>query len=115
MTKRDIATLLSPSIFFILVAVAAFWTSDAIGRHTRDDGGQQKFDTFVKNVQSGKWQLTTDRWLEGMRQERAIAEAYREAGTSTADMMRDLVWASLVGIAFQVAVVFSVRKRLRKP
>jgi hypothetical protein len=74
MTKRDLAILLSPSIFFIVVAVAAFLTSEMIRRHIRDDGSRQKFDTFVTNVQSGKWQLTTDKWLEGMQWEEDTAE-----------------------------------------
>jgi len=69
MTKRDIVTLLSPSVFFIVAAVPAFTMSAMIRQHTRDDGSHQKFDTFVSNVQSGKRQLTTDRWLEGMQRE----------------------------------------------
>jgi|HubBroStandDraft_6_1064221.scaffolds.fasta_scaffold584718_2 hypothetical protein len=115
MTKKDVFILLSPSIFFIVVAVAAFLTSEMIRRHTHYDGSRQKFDTFVTNVQSGKWQLTTNKWLEGMQREEATAEAYRDVGADSADMMRVFAWTSLAGIVFQTAVVFSVKKRLRKP
>ena len=83
-----------------------------IRQRTGDNGGQQKFDVFVANVKSGKWQLTADRWLEGMRRERATAEAYRKAGASTVELMQDFVWASLAGILLQTCVVFSVRKTL---
>ena len=115
MTKRDIATLLSPSFFFIVVVVASFLTSGMIRRQTRDDGSRQKFEAFVTNVQSGKWQLTTDRWLEGMRREEATAEAYRQASATSGDMMQVIGWTTLAGILLQTAAIFSVRKRLKKP
>jgi hypothetical protein len=115
MTKRDIALLLSPSIFFVVVAVAAFIMSAMIRQHTREDGHAQKFDAFVTNVQSGKWELTPDKWLDGIRREEATAESYRQAGAATGQMFLDLCGAALVGFIFQIAVVFSVRKRLSKP
>jgi hypothetical protein len=115
MTKKDVIILLSPSILFIVVAVAAFLTSEMIRQHTRDDGSKQKFDTFVTNVQNGKWQLTTDKWLEGMRREEATAEAYRQASATNGDMMQIIGYTTLAGILLQTAAIFSVRKRLRKP
>ena len=114
MTKRDVITLFSPSVFFIVAAVAAFMMSAMIRQHSRDDGSHQKFDTFVTNVQSGKWQLTTDRWLEGMRREEATTEAYRQASVDAGQMLQVICWATVTGIAFQIAAVYSVRKRLSK-
>jgi hypothetical protein len=115
MTKRNIITLLSPSVFFIVAAVAAFMWSAMIREHSRDDGSHQKFDTFVANVQSGKWQLTTDKWLEGMRDEEATSEAYRQGYVGAGQMLQIVCWTTVAGIAFQVAAVYSVRKRLSKP
>jgi len=114
MTKKDIALLLSPGLFFAVVAVAAFFTAEMIEQRSKDDGGHQKFLTFVSNVQSGKWQLSTDRWLEGMRRADATAEAYRKADASTVAMFRDFAWTALAGMALQAAVVYSVLKRVRK-
>jgi hypothetical protein len=114
MTKRDIITLLSPSVFFIVAAVTAFLMSATIREHSRDDGSHQKFDTFVANVQSGKWQLTTDKWLEGMKDEEATSEAYRQAYVGAGQMSQIVCWATAAGFAFQVTAVYSVRKRLSK-
>jgi len=99
MTKQDVAILLSPSVFFIVAAVAAFMMSNMIRQHTRDDGSHEKFDTFVTNVQSGKWQLTTDRWLEGMRREEATSEAYRQASIDAGQMLQVVCWTTVAGIA----------------
>ena len=106
MTKKDIAYLLSPSLFFIVVAITALFTSNMIRQYTRDDGSQQKFDAFVDNIQSGKWNFTTDRWLEAIRHEHMGVEAYRKASADTAKIFRDLIWASSAGILFQVTAVF---------
>ena len=115
MTKKDIILLLSPSVLFVLIVVAAFFTSEMILERSKDNDHKQKFETFVSNVQSGKWQLTTDRWLDVIRREDATTEAYREASVSIAGMFRDFIWASVAGIFIQVIAVFSVLKRLRTP
>jgi len=115
MTKRDIVTLLSPSVFFILAAVAALMTFAITRSHTRDGGSHQKFETFVTNVQSGQWQLTPDRWLEGMRREEAASEAYRQTCAEVGQMLLVVGLAILAGIVFQIVAVYSVRKRLSKP
>jgi len=114
MKKMDIVLLLTSNLFFIAVAVFAFHMSGIILQGAKDDGEQQKFKAFVDNVESGKWQLTTDRWLEGMRRERAIALAYRTANAGTARVYQDYIWVSLTGILFQTVAVFTVWRRLRK-
>lgn len=115
MTKRDIAYLLSPSILFIMLAVAAFLEFTLTHDYTRDDGHSQKFGTFVTNVQNGKWQLTTDKWLEGMRHEEATAESYRQFIVGTSRMSQIIFWSAIAGFVFQIAIVLSIRKKLSKP
>ena len=115
MTKKDTFNLLFPNIFYIMLAAAAFWEAGMIRQATRDYDSQQKFDAFVTNVQSGKWQLTTDRWIYGMRQERATAEAYRKAYSDTTEMMQVIGWSALGGFFLQIIGVFSIRKKLWKP
>jgi hypothetical protein len=113
MTKKEIVLLLSPSLIFAAIAIIAFFISHMVQQHTRDDDHRQKFEAFVENVQSGKWQLTTEKWLEGMRREDATAEDYRNASVSLAKIFQDFIWLSLAGIMFQAIAVISVLKRLR--
>jgi hypothetical protein len=114
MTKREIAKLLSPSLVFALIAATAFFMSGLIRQHIGDNGGQQKFDQFVANARSGKSQLTTDQWLEGMRRERATVEAYRKAAASDARLMQLLAWSALAALVMQTLAVLSVRKKLNR-
>jgi hypothetical protein len=114
MTKKDMTLLLSPTMFFAVLAVAAYFTSLQLQNYSKDDSHQQKFEIFVTNVKSGKWDLTTDRWLEGMRHEKRSGDAYREAYSDTAGMFQILLWTSLAGIVFQAVAVFTVVRRMRK-
>jgi hypothetical protein len=114
MTKKDMTLLLSPTMLFAVLAVAAYFTSLQLQNYSKDDGHQQKFEIFVTNVKSGKWDLTTDRWLEGMRHEKRRGDAYREAYSDTAGMFQILLWTSLAGIVFQAVAVFTVVRRMRK-
>jgi hypothetical protein len=114
MTKKDMTLLLSPTMLFAVLAVAAYFTSLQVQNYSKDDGHQQKFETFVTNVKSGKWDLTTDRWLEGMRREKGRGDAYREAYSDTAGMFQILLWTSLAGIVFQAVAVFTVVMRMRE-
>lgn len=86
-----------------------------IGQRWRDDGSPQKFEAFVANVQSGKLQLTTDRWLDGMRRQETLIEAYRQTGGEVGQMLEIVGLTTVAGIAFQMAAVYSVRKKLSKP
>jgi hypothetical protein len=117
MTKKDLAILLSPSIAFVILAVAAFLSSSMIlGRFdsAREQESQQKFERFVAKVKSGEWQLTQDKMIEGMRLAHEAAAADRQASVSICELMRDFVWLALVGIFWQLVAVFNVRKRLQK-
>jgi hypothetical protein len=118
MTKRDIITLLAPSIVFATVGICAFIISQSIQRHAdieHTPEHQQKFDTFVTNVVSGKWQLTTDRWLVVLRSTERVAESERVVNADAAVEVRDFVWLAAIGIFWQVAAVFIVKRRLRQP
>jgi hypothetical protein len=113
MKNKDIALLLAPSLVFILIAVGSLLMAGLIRQSTDNDDGAQKFNTFVQNVQTGKWRLTTDRWIDGMRQERAVAESYRQADSSTAGSIRIFACLTLLGVGFQAIVVLVTAKKLR--
>jgi hypothetical protein len=114
MTKKDFLLLLSPIGFFVVIAFAAFFYSVMLKQHTKDTGHQQRFQTFAANVQSGKWKLTTDKWLEGMRHEVTALEDFRRADATTAEVFQDFILVSLGGATFQAVIVFSVLKRAKK-
>lgn len=114
MTKREIFLLLSPTLLFATIVVASFFMSHTVREATRDNGHRQKFETFISNVQNGKWQVTTDKWVVGMREEEATAQEYRTAAASTSTIFRDFILAGVLGIVFQAAVVLSVLKRFKK-
>ncbi len=114
MSTRSLLFLLSPSLIFIVIAAAAFQLSQKDFHYydpAKERESQQKFDTFVANVQSGRWQLTTDRWLEGMRRERKVTEAERQIGIDSAIVIRQGAWLILLGVACQVLSVFAIRGR----
>lgn len=118
MKNRDIAILLAPSIVFAIVGITAFILSQNIQRYEdiqRESGHRQKFDTFVTNVVSGKWQLTTDRWLGILFLAERSAASESEVNTKTGIEVRDFVDLAAIGIFWQIAAIFIVRRRLRQP
>ena len=114
MTKKDIAILLAPNVIFIGAAIMILFFSSMIRQKCHDDKDHQKFDTFVRNVQSGKWQLTTDKWLKGMRLEHDTADAYQKACFEIGETMRAGGWLLFVGILWQIGAVYTVGNRMRK-
>ena len=84
MNKKDIYHLTGfPVLSFLIIALSALFFSSLYFRHYKEhqkenQESQQKFDQFVENVKSGKWQLTTDKWIEGMKLQRSEAEAKYE-------------------------------------
>jgi hypothetical protein len=117
MTKKDIPILLCPCIVFAIVGICAFLLSHTIERYQEFQHApesQQKFDTFVTNMVSGKSQLTPDRWIMVLRSSRSVAEAEQKINASTGKEVLDFVWLAAVGIFWQSAAVFIVVRRLRK-
>lgn len=97
---------------FLAIGVAALVVSDTIQRRIAAGDSHEKFEAFVQKVESGKWQLTTDKWLEGMRLQQATAEANLKADVALRELMLCLAGASLLGIIFQVFVMLHASKRL---
>jgi hypothetical protein len=115
MTKKDIGFLFFPTIFFAVILWGATITHNDLRRHLREgDSSRPKFDAFVGSVQSGKLQLTSDKWLDIVRHERAAGDSYLQAAFSIDEVLVDIIWASLFGILLQTAVVYLFWKRLKK-
>jgi hypothetical protein len=114
MAKRDFIKLLLPCAIFAASALMALTMVVLMDQLSRDNGHQQKFKTFVANVQSGKWQLTQDRWLVGMQEEHDLNESYRKADANVCNFCWMMFWIISVGIVLQLVAVYSVRRRLNK-
>ncbi len=114
MSNKHLAVLLSPAIIFLVIAAGDFVLSQQAMNRPNPDQERQRFENFVKNVQSGKWQLTTDRWLVGMRSQHRLVEAERGTRLQLAETMRSGVWHILAGIGFQAIAVLWVRNDCRK-
>jgi hypothetical protein len=110
MTKKDITILLAPSIMFVTIGVTALLVSGLIHRRVVSGDGQQKMDAFTQKVQSGEWQLTTDRWLELVHRQQATAAAYLKADEDFRDLMLLVALTALLGIISQVITIRHVRK-----
>ncbi len=117
MTKRDIITLLCPSVFLFLFAVALILIPEADSykrRHTDNGYSQQRYETFVSSVKSGKLQPTTDMWLKHISDCKASVEAFEKADISMVEFIKRIGWVIFSFIFLQVIVVFEVKKRLTK-
>lgn len=114
MTKKDVWNLLAPSLLFAGLAVSALFFAGLATKYTganRAKESEEKFETFIKNVETGKWQLTPDRWIHGMRLYRASANSDREIITVLADFMQFSGWVGLFAVLYQVAIVFALRAK----
>ena len=111
MNKKDITLWLFPIVFFLIITCAALFAARMEQKIQKGDSA--KFEEFVSNVQSGKWQLTTDKWIEGMRQQQALLSTYESLQTSMQKFLYVLTISSLLGLIFQVAAALHFRKRLK--
>jgi hypothetical protein len=114
MNKKDVYILLTPITGFLIVGILALLVSHQCHRLIQTGIGQEKYETFVENVQSGKWQITTDKWLAIMKQHQATKASNIEIEASFRELMLLLALTSLLGIVCQVRAVLHIRKRFTK-
>jgi len=120
MNKKDICHLIAFPVFsFLIIAVGALFSSNLYSRYYNElekenQMRQQRFEQFVENVENGKWQLTTDKWIEGMRRQRSSAEAERKTIVPLIEFLRFIGWFGFILAAFNVLVVLYVRDNIKK-
>ena len=120
MNKKDIYHLIMFPVlcFLILSASALFFSHLYFGyynNHEKENQvSEQKFEQFIENVKSGKWQLTTDKWIEGMKLERNTAEDEYKTIVPLIEHLRFIGWFSLILAACNVLVVLYVRDNIKK-
>jgi hypothetical protein len=115
MNKKDVAIILGPVFVFLIIGISALLGAHLCYRSIQEGDGHQKYETFVQNVQSGNWQITTDRWLKIMREHQATRAAYLEYEKSLRDFMLIFAWIALLGIISHFYTISHIRKRLTKP
>lgn len=119
MTKKDVEDMgnwLAPSLFAVLAVGSLYFASmsnNYVDASRAKERGE-KFEMFVQNVESGKLQLTRDRWIHAMRLQRKVEEADRECLAIFAEFLRFSGWVGLSTVVFQAAVLFLTKSRLTK-
>jgi hypothetical protein len=120
MNRKDIYQLITFStVCFLGLAFGTLFMSSVYFRHYNEHEkerqvSQQKFDQFVENVKSGKWQLSTDKWIEGMRLQRSEAETEYQAGVPFIKFLQFIGWFAVSLAACNVLIVFYVRDKIQK-
>ena len=120
MNTKDICHLIGFPVFsFLAIAAGALFFSNLYSRYsneleTENQMRQQKFVQFVENVKSGKWQLATDQWIEGMRHQRSSAEAEHKTVVPLIEFLRFTGWFGFILAALNVLVVLYVRDNIQK-
>jgi len=120
MSKKDIYQLMVFSVLSLLMlALAALVVSSQYSKHyTEIQNGnqenQQKFDQFVENVKNGKLQLTTDKWIEDMKLQRAEVKDQHDSIVPLIEFLQFVGWFSLILAACNVLVVLYVKDKIKK-
>ncbi|MEI9866676.1 MAG: hypothetical protein WDN00_19410 [Limisphaerales bacterium] len=99
-------------VMFLIVGVASLFVAVQLHEMAAAGESKDKFEAFVQNIESGKLQLTTDQWLEGLQRQHATIAADEAAAANFSNMMLLLALASLIAIIFQIWMVLQIRKRL---
>ncbi len=120
MNKKDTYQLIAfPVSSFLILGIVAFFISNLYFKdyteiQKKNQVSQQKFDQFVENVKSGKWQLTTDKWIEGMKLQRTEAKAEFEFSVPLIEFLKFIGWTGLVFAVCNALVVLYVKEKILK-
>jgi hypothetical protein len=115
MNKRDFTILFTPIFVLVIIGATALMGAHECNRLSQVGDGHQKYETFVQNVQSGRWQITTDRWLTIMRVHQATRAWMSEFEADGRELLLLLALMALLGIISQVYTIRYIRKRFVKP
>jgi len=124
MTKKELLLLLIPTIAFLFLALSGLAIPIALSQKSEDKlrpPDVEKFQRFETNVLNGTWELSSERWLEGMRltygasrasYEVAIQE--REINSHLFKILNLLGLVALIGLGFQVWVIIALRQKRKE-
>jgi hypothetical protein len=120
MNKKEIYHLIMfPGLCFLILSAGAWFFSHLYfgyyNNHEKENQiSEQKFEQFIDNVKSGKWQLTTDKWIEGMKLQRSEAETEYQSVVPLIEFLQFIGWFSLILAGCNVLVVLCVKDKIKK-
>ena len=112
--KKDVLQLFRPAMIFIVIAITAFCIYYGCGNADIATNGDQSFERFIQNVESGKQQLTTEKAIAIIQQERITEDAYRKVIAAEAWLVQWIGWLALIGFLLIIFFAFRVRTRSAK-
>lgn len=115
MRLHDHALWLGGTILILAVALAALAVANQLKRVEGNEEDRRKSALFLERVESGQWQLTEADWRRGLKEQRALLDAYEAATTDLRRMMFFLAGAALLGLSLQTVALLRLRRRWRQP
>ncbi len=108
-----------PVSSFLILALGALLISNRYFEdykkiQKRNLARQQKFDQFVENIKSGKWQLTNDKWIEEMKLQGKVSNDQFESIVPLIEFLQFIGWFSLVLAVCNVLAVLYVKDKIKK-
>jgi hypothetical protein len=116
MTRKDLFLLVFPAVSFMLLGVMVVICAEMVDTRffaPPPPIAQKNFERFATDVRSGADHETTESWLKMLGSARESKEDLRQSSLRVARFQRIAGWG-VVGIAVaQIALICSVRRRLR--
>ena len=115
--KNILAILILPNLMLITIAAYCFVVSSKLRElDSSSERGEnhKKHEAFVTEVLNGKSEGRPDQYANAMRVQQIAIKNAREQSASVLDSLRDLGWAAVYGIVFQLVAIYYIHRRLRK-
>jgi hypothetical protein len=109
--KKDVREIITPGVMFFILAVCTFALYYKCGHADAVTSGDQSFEKFIQNVESGKQQLTTGKAIAIIRQGRITENTYRKVIADEAWTLQWIGWMALLGSLMTIFAAVRVRKR----
>ena len=71
-------------------------------------------DAFVKNVESGKWKLTTEKAIQIIKGGQELNESRNKTIIAINDILFTSAWLGVVAFLLQLGAILSFNSKLRK-
>ena len=115
MNRRDVSTLLSPCLLYVIIAIATLWFAQKVSRNADEEFAREdkhKFEQFVQNVQSGKLAATSERLIQCEQLNQDTRGAFHQMMKATGKFYQAIGLGILVAIALHVWIVKRAMERI---
>jgi hypothetical protein len=116
--KNIIFLLIVPSVMFLTAAAFAFFEagilhSNHVAIHTGDR--YQKCEAFVGRVLDGRQQATAEQYMQALQDQQWAIKAEGNMSDSVADDLRFFGYIAVFSLLAQIAAIYKIWQRLKKP